>query len=156
MQNLEVCSRESSPRALLFPLGGRLQSTIRLHVITEAFGAFSASRIDTEWQGVDDLTWSWGTASLQQSSTTIAIGTESLTHTLWFKVTLGVKSGHAQTKFSLFLPIIQHWKNRPYYTKFYSQIIGAGLVISNRIPGVHNLFRMTWCHEINSHEINCR
>ena len=36
---------------------------------------------------------------------------------------------HAQTEFSLFLPIIQHWKNRPYYSKFYSRIIGAGLYI---------------------------
>ena len=75
MQNLKICSRESAPRALLFPLGGGLQSTIRLRVRTEAFGAFSATRIDTEWQGGDDLAWSWGTASLhmlQQSSTTIA------------------------------------------------------------------------------------
>ena len=44
--------------------------------------AFSASRINTEWRGGDDLAWSWGAALLQQS---IAIGTESLTHTVWFK-----------------------------------------------------------------------
>ena len=85
MQNLKVCSQESSPRALLFFLGGGLQFTTRLRVKTEAFGAFSASRIDTEWQGGDNLAWSWGTALLQQSSITIAIGTESLTQALWFK-----------------------------------------------------------------------
>ena len=65
-------SLEPSPRALLFPLGGELQSTLRLRVRSEAFGAFSASRIDTEGRRSDDLAWSWGTASLQQSS--IAVG----------------------------------------------------------------------------------
>ena len=64
-------SLEPSPRALL--LGGELQSTLRLRVRSEAFGAFSASRIDTEGRRSDDLAWSWGTASLQQSS--IAVGT---------------------------------------------------------------------------------
>ena len=33
-----------------------------------------------------------------------------------------------QTKFSLFLPIIQHLKNLPYYSKFYSRIISSGLL----------------------------
>ena len=58
-----------------------------VYAYEEVFGAFSAARIDTEWQGGDDLAWSLGTASLQQSS--IAIGIESLTHALWFK-------GHAR------------------------------------------------------------
>ena len=40
---------------------------------------------------------------------------------------LGVKSAHAQTEFSLFLPISQHWKNRANYSKIYSWIIDAGL-----------------------------
>ena len=55
MQNLTVCSLEPSPRALIFPLGGGLQSNLRLHERTEASGAFSASRIDTEWQGGYDV-----------------------------------------------------------------------------------------------------
>ena len=57
---------------------------------SEAFGAFSASRIDTEGRQSDNLAWSWGIASLQQSS--IAIGTaltatesRSLTHAVRFK-----------------------------------------------------------------------
>ena len=41
-------SLEPSPRALLFPLGGGLQSILRLRVRSEAFGVFSASRIGTE------------------------------------------------------------------------------------------------------------
>ena len=41
---------------------------------------------------------------------------------------LGVKSVHVQTEISLFLPSIQHWKNCPYYSKFYLRIISAGLV----------------------------
>ena len=51
MKNLTVCSLEPSPQALIFPLGGGLQSNLRLRKRTEAFGAFSDSRIDTEWQG---------------------------------------------------------------------------------------------------------
>ena len=39
-------SLEPSLRALLFPLGGGLQSTLHWCVRSEAFGAFSASRID--------------------------------------------------------------------------------------------------------------
>ena len=48
-------------------------------------------------------------------------------HLAW-GVSLDVKSALAQTDFSLFLPIIQHLKNRPYYSKFYSRIISAGLL----------------------------
>ena len=55
MQNLTVHSLEPSPWALLFPLGGGLQSNLRLHEKTEAFGTFSASRIDIEWQGGYDV-----------------------------------------------------------------------------------------------------
>ena len=43
---------------------------------------------------------------------------------------LGVKSAHAQTEFSLLLPISQHWKTRSYYSKIYSWIIGAGLFVN--------------------------
>ena len=43
----------------LFPLGGELQSTLRLRVRSEAFGAFSASEIGTDDEGC----WSSGTAS---------------------------------------------------------------------------------------------
>ena len=48
MQNITVCSLGPSLRALIFPLGGGLQSNLHLRERTEAFGAFSASRIDTE------------------------------------------------------------------------------------------------------------
>ena len=58
-------SLELSPQALLFPLGGGIQSTLRLRVRSEAFGIFSAYRIDTEGRRSDDLAWSWVTASLQ-------------------------------------------------------------------------------------------
>ena len=67
MQNLKVCSLEPSPQALLFRLGGEIQSTLHLRVRTEAFVAFSTSRIDTEWRESDNPASSWGTALLQQS-----------------------------------------------------------------------------------------
>ena len=112
----------ASPQALIFPLGGRLQSNLRLHERTEAFGA---SRIDTEWQGP-------GLRCSLVFATTVHHH-----HGHWHWVTdpcgmvqrscLGVKTAHAETEFLLFLLIIQHWKKRPYYSKFYSRVIGAGL-----------------------------
>ena len=40
-----------------------------------------------------------------------------------------------QTEFSLFLPIIQYLKNRPYYSKIYSRIISAGLGVGMGVCG---------------------
>lgn len=93
---------------------------LRLYVRLEAFGAFSASRNNA---GGDDIAWYWDTASFPSA----------LSH--WptdpcdavQRSRLDVKSVHAQTKFLLFLPIIQHLENQLDYSKFYSRTTSSGL-----------------------------